>query len=257
VRSASRRWFLARLGAVAAGAAAAGTACRTRSPARALIFAASSTEPPLREIADRSRRELGLELELAFGASSDLARQIRAGAPADLFLSADEAQLDALVRDGLCAAEAVRPLLGNTLVVLVPERSAKVIDGARALIGLRRIATGDPRGVPLGVYAKAWLTGAGVFDALAPALVPCVDARAAIAAVESDAVDAAIVYATDARRAKRARVALRVPEAEAPRITYGLARLRRASSAAAGRAFDALVAPSSLDSFRAYGFATR
>lgn len=260
MRTTRRRSFLASLAALsslAAGAAAAGAGCRSRNAARALIFAAASTEPPLREIAERSRREGGLELELAFGASSDLARQIRAGAPADLFLSADEAQLEVLVREGLCAADAVRPLLGNTLVVIVPERSTRAIGSAHELVGLRRVATGDPRGVPLGVYAKAWLTGAGVFDAVEPALVPCVDARAAVAAVESDAVDAAIVYATDARRAKRARVALRVPEAEGPRIVYGLARLRRASSAAAAHAFDLLAAPASLDSFRAYGFVTR
>ena len=81
--------------------------------------------------------------------------------------------------------------------------------------------------------------------------------RAAVAAVESAAVDAAIVYATDAARATRARIVLRVAEAEGPKIVYGLARLGRASSAAAGRAFDVLVAPNSLDTFRKFGFSAR
>ncbi len=260
VPAASRRSFLASLAAALGAVGAASAGCRARSTTRALIFAAASTEPPLREIAERSRRESGLELELAFGASSDLARQIRAGAPADLFLSADPGQLDALVREGLCAADAVRPLLGNALVVIVPERSTRVtrdLRDARGLVGLGRVATGDPRGVPLGVYAKSWLASAGVLAQVEPSLVPCVDARAAVAAVESDAVDAAIVYATDAARATRARIVLRVAEAEGPKIVYGLARLGRASSAAAGRAFDVLVAPNSLDTFRKFGFSAR
>jgi molybdate transport system substrate-binding protein len=234
--------------------AVAFAACRRRRDDAVLVFAAASTEPPMREIVDSLRHELGVAIDTSFGASSDLARQIRAGARADLFLSADEAQVDALVRDGLCARDAVVPLLGNALVVVVPKSSSTSLASARDLVTLRRIATGDPRGVPLGVYARTWLQKAGVLDAVAPAIVPCVDARAALATVESDAVDAAIVYATDAARSTSVRVAFRVPDDEGPRITYPLALLTRATSSTARAVFDALGREPAKQIFRRHGF---
>src|SRR5207248_7801439 len=94
------------------------------------------------------------------------------------------------------------PLLANTLVVV----SDRPMTSLRDLLACERVAIGDPSAVPAGVYAREALQRAGLWDALQPRIVPCENVRAALAAVESGAAEAAIVYATDARLAKRARV---------------------------------------------------
>ncbi len=168
-----------------------------------------------------------------FGASSDLARQIRAGAPADVFLSADRAQMDALEREGLVRAADRHDLLSNTLVVVVPSSSPARITGPRDLLAFATIALADPQAVPAGVYARAWLEGLGVWDELARRVVPTLHVRAALAAVESENAEAGIVYRTDAALSKRVRVVLEVPRQEGPPIVYPVAPLATSGKPAA------------------------
>ncbi|HEX8703464.1 MAG TPA: molybdate ABC transporter substrate-binding protein, partial [Myxococcaceae bacterium] len=209
-------------------------------PARAervLVFAAASTTEALQELGSAFTKEQGHTVEFAFGASSDLARQAVAGAPADAFLSADTAKMDQVEKAGLVQAGTRADLLSNRLVVVVPVDSQRTVGSAADLTKVKRVALADPAAVPAGLYAKAWLEKAGVWKELEPRLVPALDVRAALTAVEAGRVDAGVVYATDVAMSKRVRVVLTVPEADGPRIVYPVAALSKGKAPTAGAAF--------------------
>jgi molybdate transport system substrate-binding protein len=163
-----------------------------------------------------------------FAASNVLARQIVSGAPVDLFISADEAQMDVVAAAGLAADGSRVDLLSNQLAVVVPSDRPRTFRSVRDLAdpAFKRIAIGDPAAVPAGVYARQYLEKLGLWTELEPRIVPAGSVRAALTAVESGAADAAIVYRTDARTARRATVAWVVPAGEGPRIVYPAAVIR-------------------------------
>ena len=192
-----------------------------------------------------------------FGASNVLARQIANGAPVDLFVSADEAQMDVVAQAGLIADGARIDLLGNQLAVVVPSDRPRTLTGIRDLTdaSFKRIAIGDPAAVPAGVYARQFLEKQGLWSELSPRIVPTGSVRAALSAVESGAADAAIVYRTDARVALRATVAWVVPAALGPRIVYPAAVVRTSTHAAEARRFlDYLRGASAARTFERFGF---
>jgi molybdate transport system substrate-binding protein len=189
-----------------------------------LVFAAASLTDALTEIARAFEAESGHRVVLNFAGSSDLARQIRAGAPADVFFSADREQADTLVRAGLVRVEDTVDLLSNVLVVVVPATpGASAVAEPADLLRLPRVALANPEAVPAGVYARRWLEARGLWNALRERVVPTLDVRAALAAVASGSVDAAIVYRTDAALSPRVRIALEVPREAGPEIVYCLA----------------------------------
>lgn len=195
--------------------------------------AAGTERIPLRVAAAASLREAmeeistgfaaGVErtglVELTFGASSELAAQLRAGAPMDVLLSADEEIPRALETEGL--ATDLRPFAGNRLVVVASATVADRVKQPADLAGdaVRHLAMPAPA-VPIGHYARAWLTRVGLLQAVEPRIVQTENVRATLAAVDAGNADAAIVYATDARVARSARVAFEIPAAEQPRILY-------------------------------------
>ena len=200
--------------------AALALASCARAPRELDVAAAISLQDALTEVARGWEAGGGEHVVFNFAGSNVLARQIRAGAPVDVFLSADMRTMES-IRDEL---EAPVPLLGNTLIVM----SNRPVTSLRDLSPLK-VAIGDPSAVPAGVYAQKALQRAGV----QPAIIPCENVRAALAAVESGAADAAIVYATDARLAKRTRVALALDE----QAVYPIAVVKQAKHAEAGRRF--------------------
>jgi molybdate transport system substrate-binding protein len=202
-----------------------------------LVFAAASTTEALQEAGRAFSQEHGHTVEFAFGASSDLARQAVAGAPADAFLSADTVRLDQVEKAGLVQAGTRTELLSNRLVVVVPVDSKHQVASAADLRMMKRLSLADPAAVPAGLYAKAWLEKARVWKELEPRVVPALDVRAALSAVEAGRVDAGVVYATDAAMSKRVRVVFSLPETEGPRIVYPVAALSGGKAPAAGAAF--------------------
>jgi molybdate transport system substrate-binding protein len=206
-------------------AAALLLACCARGPRELDVAAAISLKEALTEVARGWEAQGGEHVVFNFAGSNVLARQIKAGAPVDVFLSADE-RTAASIKDSL---EARQSLLGNTLVVV----SDRPMTSLRDLLALDRVAIGDPSAVPAGVYARQALQREGLFEAIEPKLVPCENVRAALAAVESGGADAAIVYATDARLAKRTKIALTLPE----QVVYPIAAVKGAKHAAAARRF--------------------
>jgi molybdate transport system substrate-binding protein len=236
-----------------AGAVQAPAPATASGPQEISVYAAASLADVLTEIGKTWQSSSGHRPVFNFGASSDLARQILAGAPADVFFSADAAQMGLAIRQGLVRAGDRTDLLSNTLVVIVPKESAARVAAAQDLASFGKIALADPEAVPAGVYARAWLEAKGVWSALEDRVVPTLHVRAALAAVESGNVDAGIVYKTDAARSTRARIALEVKPDEGPKIVYPLAPLAAAKPAASS--FVAyLQTPAAREVFVRHGF---
>lgn len=219
-----------------------------------VVFAAASLADALREIGSAFEARTGHRVVLSFGGSNDLARQIRAGAPAEVFVSASAERMDEVERAGLVASGQRVDLLSNRLVVVVPVSAAAGPTSAEGLTSVRRLALGDPEAVPAGIYARRWLESRGLWERLRERVVPTLDVRAALAAVESGNADAGIVYRTDAAISKRVRVTLEVPEGEAPRIVYPGALLATARGPAARAFFDHLRSPEARGVFERLGF---
>jgi molybdate transport system substrate-binding protein len=219
------------------------------------VFAAASLTDALEEIGAVYEKAGGDTIRLNLGASSLLARQIEEGAPADLFLSADEEKMDALEKKGLILKGTRRSVLSNTLVIVVPADGASKIAGPKDLARVPTLALADPQAVPAGLYAKEYLQKLGLWDKLAGKVVPTENVRGALAAVESGNVDAGIVYKTDAGISKRVRIAYEVPLAQGPKISYPFAVVAESKRKEAARRFLAyLEAEPALAVFRKHGF---
>ena len=206
------------MGAVCLLIAAASAASAQRP--EVLVSAAASLSEVMQQIARAYEGRTGTRVTVNTAASNTLARQIAAGAAVDLFISADEAQMDA-IGDEVVRGTRV-DLLSNQLAIAVSSDRPRTLRSARELAdpAFRRIALGDPAAVPAGVYARAYLEKLGVWKAIAGKAVPSASVRLALAAVENGAADAAIVYRTDVATARRATLALAIPVAEGPRIAY-------------------------------------
>jgi len=222
------------------------------------VFAAASLAEALEEIGTAYERATRDDVVFNFASSGILARQIELGAPADLFLSADEHQMNELEKRGLLAAGSRVSVLSNTLAVVVPLDGRATVASAAELASLAAIAIGDPSDVPAGVYARDWLMRAGVWARIAPKIIPTANVRAALAAVESGNAEAAIVYRTDALISRRVRVAFLLTGPDASPISYPFAVLAGAENrAAADRLLAWLRTPASLQVFARHGFIVR
>jgi molybdate transport system substrate-binding protein len=224
------------------------------------VYAAASLADAMKEIGTAYQKSAGVKISLNLGASNTLARQIAERAPADVFLSADEAKMDDLEKQGLVLKGTRRSLLSNTLVIVVPVDSKVKIVSAKDLIreDVKAIALCEPQTVPAGIYAQQYLRKVRVWDQVVTKLVPAENVRAALAAVESGNVDAGIVFKTDAGVSKLVRVVLEIPAAEGPDISYPVAVLSGSAKAEAARRFVAyLESPAGISVFRKYGFLIR
>ena len=221
------------------------------------VFAAASLTDALKEIATAYGAQSADKISFNFEASSVLETQIKAGAPADLFFSADEAKMNDLAKAGLVDAKSRRDLLTNSLAIVVPADSAVTMTSAAQLADakFKIIALGQTASVPAGIYAKEYLEKIGIWAQISGRVVPCQNVRAALAAVESGNADAAIVYKTDALQSHKSKVAFDVPTAEGPAITYPAALVSGSKHEAAAQKFlDYLTQPDSLKTFEKYGF---
>lgn len=221
------------------------------------VSAAASLTDVLHEIGAGYEKKTGDTLLYNLGASSILARQIQGGAPADIFISADELKMDQLQQRGLIVKTSRRSFLSNTLVIIVPRDSNLKIASPGDLAGprIRHVAVAEPQSVPAGIYAKEYLQKLHVWDKITDKLIPVENVRAALATVESGNVEAAIVYKTDALISKAVRVAYEVPASEGPEISYPAAVLADSKQQAAAQRFlDYLQSPPAQEIFRKYGF---
>ncbi len=221
-------------------------------PARAaeesvVVFAAASLTEVLRALA----RQGGFSgVRFSFAASSTLARQIEQGAPAQVFISADEAWMDLLQKAGHLVPDSRRGLAGNRLALIAPGRAGvaamlappETAEVAAAAVRLRidaalalrdaRIATGDPAHVPVGRYARAALQSLDRWVAVAPRLARADNVRAALVLVERGEAPLGITYRTDALASPRVQIAALFPASSHPPIRYPAALLRGAGPGA-------------------------
>lgn len=182
------------------------------------VFAASSLKTALDEIAETYEAATGQEVALSFAGSSVLARQIQLGAPADIFVSANEAWMDVLADDGTIRAESRVDIVGNRLVLVGP--GAVEPGDIAAALAEGRVAMALVDAVPAGIYGKAALEALGLWATVATRVVQADNVRAALAFVALGEVPLGIVYATDAAVEPRVSVIATFPADTHPPIRY-------------------------------------
>ena len=231
----------------------------TAAPPTLTVFAAASLTNALQDIGKAYTAKSGQPVKFSFASSSVVARQLEAGARADLFLSADTEWMDYVQARGLIDNDSRRNLLRGHLALIAPADSPvalHIAPGFRlaAALGPRgRLATGDPDYVPAGRYARSALTSLGVWADVADRLVRAENVRVALAYVARHEVPLGIVYETDARVEKGVRIVEIFPEGSHPPIVYPAAVTRKAGAGA--RDFNAFLrAPEGEAIFRRYGF---
>lgn len=191
------------------------------------VSAAVSLSDALLELARSYEEATGTRVELNLAGSDTLATQLLAGAPADLFISADAHQMERVQASGSVVAGTRVELLANQLAVVMPAEGGSMIQEPADLTSdeVRRIALGDPSAVPAGVYARRYLESIGLWSRLEAKVVPTRDVRAALAVVAQGDADAGIVYRTDLSRAAGVELAFVVPLDQTPPIRYPAALL--------------------------------
>ena len=197
------------------------------APARAAdltVFAAASLRGALDEIAEAWAAETGGTLTLSFAGSSAIARQVQAGAPADLVILANTAWMDVLEDGGQIDAATRTDLLTNRLVLIGgwDEQPLDLTDGAAVLerIGTGRIAVALVDAVPAGIYGRAGLESLELWDPLSGQIVQSDNVRGALALVATRAAPFGVVYATDAAAESRVGIMAEFPPASHPPILY-------------------------------------
>src|SRR5688572_5702340 len=242
------------------------------------VFAAASLTDVVTALAREYERASGQRVRLSFASSSTLARQIENGAPAHIFISADEEWMRYLDEQRRVLRDSwVRPV-GNRLVLVAaaapapmnrepdgsgattPPDSVPLLTGefglARALGAQGRLAIGDPAHVPAGRYARQALEHMGWWPVVAPRLARAENVRAALALVERGEAPLGIVYASDVRGAKGVRAIGRFADSGHDRIRYSFALIAGKGSTVARPLLDHLTSARALERYRAFGFVT-
>jgi molybdate transport system substrate-binding protein len=222
------------------------------------VFAAASLREALEANARAFEARSGHKVVVAHAASSALARQVEAGAPAELFLSADVEWVAYLEAKGLLAAGSRRDLLGNELVLVAPAASKvqlRLEPGAdvAAALGGKRIALANPDAVPAGKYARAAFRALGAWGAIEARVAAADNVRAALALVARGEVPLGVVYRTDALAEKGVRIVDVFPASSHPAIVYPLVATRKARPAALAFA-TFLASREALATFAKHGF---
>lgn len=222
------------------------------------VFAAASLRESLDAAAKPFEAATGDKVVVSYAASNALARQVEAGAPATLFISADLDWLDYVEKRGLTIAGTRLNLLGNDLVLIAPAASngsvkiAPGFDLAKAL-GDGRLALANPDAVPAGKYAKAALASLGAWAGVEKRLAPAENVRAALALVSRGEAPFGIVYRTDAMADKGVRIVDTFPGGSFPAIVYPMVELRGSTPATHALARH-LASPATRAVWEHYGF---
>jgi molybdate transport system substrate-binding protein len=248
----SRREVLVGLALISGAPAAAQTA------APVTVFAAASLKNALDDVNLAYGAQGGGTARASYASSSVIARQIEAGAPADVFISADTDWMDDLAKRGLIAPGSRRDLLTNRLVLIAPKDSGvrlRIAPGMNlvAALGGGRLAVGGPD-VPAGRYAEASLEALGVWPRVKDHLAPGENVRATLAFVARGEAPLGIVYETDALIEPAVRVVGVFPASSHAPIVYPAALVAASRNPAARAYLDFLRGPQARAIFRRYGF---
>ncbi|ELY4674898.1 molybdate ABC transporter substrate-binding protein [Cronobacter turicensis] len=226
------------------------------------VFAAASLTNAMQDIAKDYAKGNTVKVVSSFASSSTLARQIEAGAPADIFISADQKWMDYAADKKAIDASSRKTLLGNSLVVVAPAKSAQgdiVINRTtdwKSLLNGGRLAVGDPAHVPAGIYAKEALQKLGAWETLSSQLAPAEDVRGALALVERDEAPLGIVYGSDAVASHGVKVVGTFPEDSHQKVEYPLAIIDGHNNPTVSAFYRYLQGPEAAAVFKRYGFTT-
>jgi len=225
------------------------------------VYAAASLTNALQDIDATYTKRTGVAVAESFASSSTLARQIEAGAPAQVFISADTKWMDYLAQKGLIATQAV--LLGNALALIAPADAPiapQSIDSGfnwtNFLGDNGRLAVGDPDHVPAGIYAREALQHLRAWKTLEPRLARAEDVRGALTLVERGDAPLGIVYVTDARVSTKVKIVGVFPESSHAPIVYPAGVVKGADAPAVENYYGFLRGTQARAIFARYGFAT-
>jgi molybdate transport system substrate-binding protein len=225
------------------------------------VFAAASLKTALDDIAARWQKETGRTARISYAASGPLAKQIEAGAPADIFISADVAWMDYVAERKLIKAETRRNLLGNALVLVAPADSKAQpmqIDAQTDILGLLgkdgRLAMGQPRSVPAGAYAEQALISLGLWDKVKERVAQTESVRATLLFVARGEAPLGIVYRSDAHAEPKVKVLGTFPASSHAPIVYPIAMVAASANPDAKAFYDYLATPAATAIFRRESF---
>ena len=221
-----------------------------------LVLAAASTTAAIDQVRDTFLKlHPGVKVNVSYATSSALAKQIAAGAEADIFLSASSQWAGFVAERKL--VEKQRDLLGNELVIVVAKDSKLVIKGPQDLVqsGIRHLALADVKAVPAGVYARQALEKLNLWEQLEARATGAADVRQALAFVENGAAEAGMVYATDAAASNQVKVVARIDVKLTDPIRYPLVLLKHGTgNPAAVALYDFIGSPAATAVFQKQGF---
>ncbi|WP_372574558.1 molybdate ABC transporter substrate-binding protein [Ruegeria jejuensis] len=202
-----------------------------RAAETVLVFAAASLKTALDEVAMQYEAETGHDVTLSYAGSSALARQIEAGAPVDVFLSANPDWVDRLMDQGQVRRGDVVPLLTNRLALVAPTQDARVtgIDALPEALAGGRLAMALVEAVPAGIYGKQALSSLGLWSALMDHIAQTDNVSAALRLVALGEAPLGVVYKTDALAEPRVRLVGLFPEDSHDPIIYPVVRLGAAA----------------------------
>ena len=256
-RGVMRKFWLGLLLLVCASRGGAAVAADDSSTV--LVFGAASLTNVLDDLSKAFTDQTKVPVKSSLAASSVLAKQIEAGAPADVFFSADLEWMDYLEQRKLLKPGSRHDVVGNHLVLIAPADSAvavKIKKGMDLRVALGpegKLATGDPASVPVGKYAKAALEKLAVWDQVSGRIVRAENVRAALAFVARGEAPLGIVYETDALADKKVKIVAEFPADTHPPIRYPIA-LTTHGGAAAQQFVDFVRSKPAGEIFRKYGF---
>lgn len=222
------------------------------------VFAAASLTDAVTDVSNAYYETGGPRMRISFAASSMLARQIEAGAPADIFVSASEDWMDYLEARELVDSKSRQSPIGNRLVLISTEHTTSHGGNMELLpswVGDGRLVIGDPAHVPAGLYAKHALQSMGLWKSIESRLALSDNVRAALSLVDLGEARYGIVYATDARLSSRARTIAIFPKTSHETINYSFALVTNAQHAHAF--FDFLTSKTAIQIYEHHGFVTR
>jgi molybdate transport system substrate-binding protein len=222
------------------------------------VSAATSLTDALKEINSLYAQDNPLVIVTTnFGGSGTLQRQIENGAPTDIFISAATTQMDALQKGKLIIDDSRQDLLTNKIVLIVPAGNPLGINDFKDLTSdkVTKIAMGDPKSVPAGMYGQRVFDKFGISDALKSKLVLGSDVRQVLTYVESGNVDAGIVYLTDTKTSAKIKVVANAPDDISAKVLYPVAIIKASKNADAARAYENFLFSSrAILVFEKYGF---
>jgi molybdate transport system substrate-binding protein len=225
-----------------------------------VIFAAASLKDALDAVNADWRKASGKHATISYAASSALAKQIEAAAPADVFISADLDWMNYVEERKLIVPASRHSLLGNSLVLIAPADTKpapveiKPEFPLAKLLGGGRLAMADPNAVPAGKYGKAALTKLGVWDSVSGSVAAAENVRACLLLVARGEVPFGIVYKTDASIEPKVKIVGTFPADSIPPITYPIAQTAASKHADAAAFIAYLSGPDATRQFEHYGF---